>query len=136
ALAPNGDLVISDGRHGAVYLIRRERDTLEILLPPGTLNSPQEPAVSPDNSLLLVPDYLGGIAIIPRGTSQSPGARPSVAWLKHKRSIVLNGIDGLKWTGARTLIAVQNGVLPNRVARLTLDASRGEVIRLDVLAQG
>ena len=49
---------------------------------------------------------------------------------------MLNGIDGLKWASPYTLIAVQNGVPPNRVVRLTLDSTFSEVVRSDVLAQG
>jgi hypothetical protein len=133
AVAPNGDVVISDGRRGAVNIIRRGRDSLEVLVPAGMLNAPQEPAISPDDRIVVVPDYLGGIAIIPRVPS---AGRASARWLHHKRSIVLNGIDGLKWSGPRTLIAVQNGVTPNRVVRLTLDSTRSEVLRTEVLAQG
>jgi hypothetical protein len=133
-MAANGDVFISDGRQGAVYVIRRQRDSLETLLPPGTLNSPQEPAASPDGQLLAVPDYLGGIALVPLNSGRAQTQMPS--WVRHARNIVVNGIDGLKWTAPYTLIAVQNGVTPNRLLRLTLDSTYTEVVRSDLLAQG
>jgi hypothetical protein len=129
AIAPNGDVVIADGRIGALYLVRRERDSLEILAPAGTFVAPQQPVVMPDGQTLLVPDYLLGIARVDRRSG-------AVRWLTHAPRIVVNGIDGTVRSGERTLIAVQNGVRPVRVLRLHLDRTLSMVDDARVLMQG
>jgi hypothetical protein len=49
--------------------------------------------------------------------------------------VALSGIDGLYLVDRAELIAVQNGVLPNRVLLLTVDDERGVVTASRVLAQ-
>src|SRR4029079_18121374 len=89
-VAPDGAVIVSDGRFGALYRIQPRTDRLDPLLAEGSLTGPQEPAVSPDGKRVLVPDYAAGIAIVSRGTTR---------WLGHARNIPLNGIDGLLWAG-------------------------------------
>ncbi|MEP6590391.1 MAG: hypothetical protein ABJC19_04325 [Gemmatimonadota bacterium] len=47
--------------------------------------------------------------------------------------LVTLGIDGVYWGGNNSLIAIQNGVSPARVVRLTLNEAGKTVERLDVL---
>ena len=48
-------------------------------------------------------------------------------------SLVTLGIDGLYWGGSNSLIAIQNGVSPARVLRLTLNGAGDGVTALEVL---
>ena len=126
---PDGDVVISDGRTGAVYQIRRAVDTLETLAPTGTFFGPQQPALARGGRAVLIPDYVLGLALLDRTTAQT-------RWLRHSHRIVVNGIDGLVATGPTTFIAVQNGVVPRRIVRLTLDQELETIVRAEVLHQG
>jgi hypothetical protein len=124
-LAPNGDLYVADGRAGALYVVRADGDAIERLVAPGPFASPQQPALSPDGRTLYVADYTKGIALVEPRTG-------AVSWLAHARGVALSGIDGLiarrAADGSTRLIAVQNGVTPNRVIELTLDAP-GRAVR-------
>jgi hypothetical protein len=114
-LGDDGTLYVSDGRSGGVYVIRPKRpDVLEALVEPGTFESPQTPVFAADRGLLLVPDYSRGIGIV------SPAGR-EVTWLQHPPALSLAGIDGLYLQG-HTLVAIQNGTVPERVLVMTVDA--------------
>jgi hypothetical protein len=127
ALGPRGDLYVSDGRNGIVYVLRPQGKALEPLVSSGTLASAQGPTVAPDGRVYLA-DYTRGIAIVdPRS-----GA---VHWLAHDDDVALNGIDGLTYHD-RVLIAVQNGTMPKRVIRLELDAAGERVVRQSILESG
>jgi sugar lactone lactonase YvrE len=128
AIAPNGSLYISDSRSGVIYAIEAGVDSLVVLVPEGTFMSPQGPAVSPDGKTLYVADYIRGLARV----DLESGA---VHWIRHSRNVALSGIDGLTTDGPRTLIAIQNGVFPHRILRLSLDASAGSITSAEVLAQ-
>ncbi len=127
-MSSTGDIFVSDSRSGLVYMIRSAVDSLEILVPEGTFMSPQQPALSSDGLTLYIADYSRGIAEVNLKTR-------AIRWLKHDRNVALNGIDGLTFSASGQLIAVQNGVMPNRVMALTIDAARGAVTAARVLAQ-
>jgi hypothetical protein len=120
-----GDVFVSEAVTGAVYVIRRGRDTLETLEAPGTFVSPQTPAATPDGRRLFVADYARGIGIVDLATR-------AVSWMPHPRGVAVDGIDGLYLVGG-SLLAVQNGTEPNRVIRLFLDPSLTRVIRWEAL---
>jgi hypothetical protein len=121
----DGDVLFANSVGGQLFLIRAGHDSLATLVAAGTFVSPQEPAVTADDKRVFVPDYLRGIAIVDHATGK-------VSWLANDAHAALNGIDGLTLTG-RTLIAVQNGVIPNRVIRLDLDASMTKIVRWSTL---
>jgi hypothetical protein len=112
AVAENGDVFIGDGAAGRLYVIRAERDSLEVLVAAGAFRSAQQPAPAADGRTVFVADYSRGIAAVDRGTG-------ALRWLAHPRSAAIVGIDGLVRDG-QYLIGVQNGVEPNRVVRFTL----------------
>jgi sugar lactone lactonase YvrE len=127
-VAPNGAVYVSDGIGGEVYALAPGSDSLRVLVQPGVLVSPQTPALSSDGTTLFVSDYAIGIAAVSTATGQ-------VAWVTHSDSLALTGIDGMYRLG-RDLIIVQNGVEPNRIMRLTLDAPMRRVVRAVTLARG
>lgn len=126
-VAPNGDVIVADGRSGAVYVIPRG-GKLELLIPPGELRSPQGPAIDGDSKSFYLADYARGIARVDRATGR-------IEWLAHSKDVALNGIDGLTMSGPRTLIAVQNGTNPNRLLKVELDATGTSVTGVSVVAQ-
>jgi hypothetical protein len=127
ALLPNGDAFVSDGRAGVVYVARAGADSLETLVPAGTFVSPQGPAPMPDGSRIFVADYALGLASVERATGR-------VEWLPAPADVALTGIDGLLLDGT-SLIGVQNGVTPNRIIRVSLDAAMRRVTAVTVIAQ-
>jgi len=127
-IGSNGAVYVSDGLGSGVYVLDAGRDSLRALVPKGVLVSPQTAALSTDGATLFVPDYAIGIAAVDVSTG-------TVAWLAHSDSLDLTGIDGMYRVG-RDLIAVQNGPEPNRIMRLTLDASMRRVVRATALVRG
>jgi sugar lactone lactonase YvrE len=126
-IAPDGGLFVADSRSGVVYVIKPGADSLAVLVPAGTFMSPQQSAVSHDGRVLFVADYIRGLAKVDLSTG-------ATGWVDHPRNVALSGIDGLVVAGPNRLIAIQNGVMPNRVIELTLDAS-GAVTKATVIAQ-
>ena len=91
-------------------------------------DNPLDPSISRDAKHLYVADYARGIAEVDRLAG-------TVRWLSHPRSIALNGIDGLVVTGSNTLLAVQNGFIPNRVLEVTFNPTSAVVTSTRVIAQ-
>jgi sugar lactone lactonase YvrE len=119
-ISSGGDVYVSEGIHGAVLHLRQGKTEMERLDVPGEFPSPQTPALSADEKILYVPDYVRGIAAITLATGQ-------VAWLKPADNIVLSGIDGL-YVYRDSFIAVQNGTSPARIVRFSLDLKKQEVL--------
>ncbi len=127
AVASNGDLFVSDARTGSVYMVRNGRDAVDTLVPAGQLVSPQGIAPDPDGRRIFVADYVRGVAAVDRVTG-------AVGWLPHPPDVMANGIDGMILRGDQ-LIAVQNGVTPDRIAALDLNAAHTEIVGARVLAR-
>jgi hypothetical protein len=127
AVAANGDLFSGDGRAGAVYRLRANADSVEVLVRPGLFRSTQQPVVTANGRALIVAEYGRGLARIDIATG-------AVEWIAHPATISLVGIDGLVRDGS-ALLAVQNLVPPARIARFTLDAG-GAIVDGAVVAQG
>ena len=113
-VAPDGSVYVSDGLGGGVFTVRATDTTrrLETLVEPGVLGSPQTPALTRDGSTLLVPDYQRGIARVAL-------RERSVSWLQRPPELALFGIDGMYLEG-RTLVAIQNGTVPERIVMMHL----------------
>ena len=115
-----GDLFVSDSQSGAVFRLAPDASQLERIDPPGEFASPQQPALSADETTLYVADYTRGIAAITLATR-------SLVWLQPDADIALSGIDGLKVHDS-SFIAVQNGTRPPRIVRMSLDLKQYEVL--------
>jgi hypothetical protein len=118
-LAPDGDVIISDGDGGGVYRVKESNQELE-RLDAGDFISPQTPASYEDGKKILVPDYLRGIGVLEVSTKQ-------VRWLSTEDRFALNGIDGLYLEGQK-LLAVQNGTSPERVVVFQVDSALTKII--------
>ena len=120
AVAPNGDLFVSDGRAGIMYVIRNGKSSLDTLVRAGPLVSPQGVAPDTDGRRLFVADYALGIVSVDRATGV-------VRAVPRPNNVAANGIDGLVLHGDQ-LIGVQNGVTPNRLIVFDLDAPHTRII--------
>jgi hypothetical protein len=125
-VAPGGEVYVSDGVGGEVYVLASAKGSqLASVVEPGELGSPQTPALTPDGSRLFVPDYMRGIAVVDPRTHV-------VTWLKHPPEVALFGIDGLYLEG-HTLVAIQNGTAPERIIMLRLNEAFDRAVSWRVL---
>lgn len=122
-LTPGGDLIVSDGEAGGVYLLRHGGKQLEKVS--AEFVSPQTPAFHPDGRHIFVPDYLRGIGVLDLNTGQ-------VVWLPHPENVALNGIDGLYFDHG-ALLAIQNGTTPERVVRIELTPALDAATKLEIV---
>ncbi len=128
AVGTDGSVYVTDSREGAVYRLGASMDSLEVLVPPGKLISPNGVVVSSDGSKLVVADY-------PRELYSVNLASGEVREIEGPADFVLHGIDGLARSG-ELLVAEQNGVDPNKVLALRLDAACSRVVEARVLELG
>lgn len=107
----NGKVFIADGLRNEIYTI--EGDKLKLLVANPNLTSIRGLAASDDGNTLYFADYSMGLF----GADLKEGKGFPVA---HDTSnLVLGGIEGLYWYKG-TLVAIENGMWPRRVIRLTL----------------
>ena len=119
AVVPNGDLFVSDGRAGIIYVVREGKARLDTLVRAGELVSPQGIAPDRDGRRLFVADYALGIVSVDRVSGK-------VQIVPRPSNVAANGIDGLILHGDR-LVGVQNGVTPNRLIAFDLDATHTRI---------
>jgi sugar lactone lactonase YvrE len=120
-----GDVYATDSRAPVLYRVRARGDSLERFLESPLLLSGQGLALTADERSLYVTDYARGILRV------DLRAR-SVSQVEAADSVLALGIDGLYFHRG-SLIGIQNGVTPHRVARFTLGPSGDRVIRAEVL---
>lgn len=125
-LDAEGAVYVSDGLSGEIYRLPPAGEALEVFVAAGRLGSPQGLALTPDGQALVVADYSSGLWHVARaGGEPVRMAAPDDA--------VLIGIDGLISDG-RSLYALQNGVSPQRVLKLTPNPAWTRIDQVQVLA--
>ena len=125
AIDAHGQVFATDSLTPAIYVIRPERDELELFLERGPFISPQGIAFSPDDKFMFVADYPLGIFKINKTTktwTQMSSATPAA----------MTGIDGLYFYRG-SLIGIQNGTNPHRVVRMRLNKQLDKFEGIDVL---
>jgi hypothetical protein len=126
ALAPNGNLLISDSAGGGVYV--KHDGSLELKrVDKGDFISPQTPAFAPGGRAF-VPDYVRGVGLLDLASGQ-------VRWIPMENKYALEGVDGMYFHDG-WLIAVQNGTAPERVMAFHLDPSFAGVISEQPIESG
>jgi hypothetical protein len=116
-LAANGDLLISDGDGGGVYL---EHAAALKRVDAGDFISPQTPAFMPGDKAAVIPDYVRGIGVLNLATRH-------VRWIPMDGTYALEGVDGM-YLRDRDVIAVENGTAPERVVVFGLDPTFTHVV--------
>jgi hypothetical protein len=124
-LNSRGQVFVTDSMTPAIYLIRPQKDELELFLENANFASPQGLAFSDDENHLFMADYARGIFDIEVKTKQ-------VVRLAPPANATLHGIDGLYFYKG-TLIGTQNGVNPNRIIRVSLSPDRKRLTGFAVL---
>ncbi len=120
-----GEVFVTDSRAPVIYRIRPGGGQLQELVRDQRFSSLQGAVLSPDERRLVVADYRFGLYAIDL-------ARSTVVRLAAPHDVTLRGVDGLYRHGQR-LIAVQNGVGPQRVIRFAVDPGLTRVTGAAVL---
>jgi hypothetical protein len=124
-IAANGDVLTTDSYAPKIYRLPQGGSELELFVELETFVSPQGLDLTPDGKKLFVADYLNGICVIDMETKEQK-------LLSHSKDVVIYGIDGLYYHEG-SLIAVQNGVQPNRIIRYYLNDALDGIERAEVL---
>ncbi len=124
-LDADGNVYLTDSSGGGLYRVPAMGGGPQLVIPPGTFLSPQGLDMGETGRVLYVADYSQGVFRVNLDTK-------AATLLRHPGRQTLLGIDGLYRHG-NSLIAVQNGVRPQRVLRLSLTGSGDKIERIDVL---
>ncbi|MFT4074366.1 MAG: hypothetical protein QM647_02460 [Asticcacaulis sp.] len=119
------DLYVTDTAHGEVLRLTDYGQTLETLIPEGYMDNPQGLAENADATVLMVTDFTSGLYRV----DLTSGA---MARLLPPAEGNLLGITSLSRYG-NDLIAVQNGLKPNRILRLHMSADWTQVDQVEIL---
>lgn len=132
-----GDLTL--GLDGSVYLTDSGGPMIWRLPPGGTaleqlVESPEFMSLQgivalSDGDTLVVSDYPNGLLAV------SIGSR-TVRRLEPPENTTLTGLDGLALAGNGDVLAIQNGVRPNRILRISLAGAAEEITAVKVLESG
>jgi len=122
----DGNVYLADQTDGIVYRLDVRTKELAELVPKGTLGSPQGMVLDATGRYLYVADYIGGLfrVTLASGETERLSTDPATN---------VYGIDGLYRHG-NDLVAIQNGIRPNRVARIQLSGDGRAVTGSRVLA--
>lgn len=119
-------VLLADQADGIVYRYTISSGEFSEFVPRGQIGSPQGLVVDSSGKYVYVADYVGGLFRV----SLNGG---SVRKVGSPESVSLYGIDGLYRHGDR-LIAIQNGLRPNRVMAFDLSGDGLQVTSADILA--
>lgn len=125
-LGPDGTAYVADAS-GQVFRVRPGMEaTLEPVAAAGPIASPQGMVATPDGKGLIVVDYSSGLHRVELATG-------SVVRLAQPADASLIGVDGLA-TDGRAIYALQNGVAPQRVLKLSMDTDWSRIEAVEVIA--
>lgn len=125
-VGPAGAVYASNSLGGEIWRLEPGAKALDRLVSSPELGSPQGLALTADGKHLLVADYSSGLHVIDLASGAVlPVAIPP--------DVTLLGVDGLARAG-QTLIAVQNGVAPQRLLRLWPTPDGKRLTRVETLA--
>jgi len=123
AISASGDVYATDSVTPAVYIVRQGSDKLDTFFAGEPFVSPQGLDFTRDQQRLFVADYSKGVFVIELKTKRIT----SIA-----SDFTLLGIDGL-YSYKDSLIAVQNGVNPQRIIKLTLNKDLSRFDRFETI---
>lgn len=118
-IGDSGFVYITDSRSNSIYRFDPNVNDYEIFINPGIFVSLQGIAFDYEKNQIFTADYSLGISRINIKTK-------SVTFLNPPAKNTLLGIDGLYITG-NNLVAVQNGVKPNKVMKITLNNDHSSI---------
>jgi hypothetical protein len=124
-LNKKGDVFATDSISPYIYFIDSKTDKLEIFVKSDLFSSLQGAAFTPDEKTMVVADYGKGIFKIEMQTKQ-------ITQLKPASNVTILGLDGFYWHRGK-LIAIQNGINPQRVVSFTMNPQMTQIIDFETL---
>lgn len=124
-LDSKGNVFVSDTRSPAIYRLEPGSETLELWLKDERLLNLQGLAFAGSDALLLVADYPTGLWAIETATR-------TMTRVEAAQEVTLIGIDGLLFERG-SIVAVQNGIVPQRLVRFGWDAKARRVTSWEAL---
>lgn len=112
-LDSKGNVYATDSLGGGIYRIGKD-DVLEVFVKSDLLVSPQGLALTSGDKAMFVADYAKGLFKVDMATRE-------VIQLKVDGNVTLLGIDGLYTRSGGSLLAIQNGVNPQRLIMVGID---------------
>jgi len=125
-LVDDDTIYLADQADGVVYRYSVSSGEFSTLIDRGPVGSPQGLVLDESGKYLYVADYIGGLYRAELATGQVEKVAPLESASDY-------GIDGLYRYGNK-LIAIQNGIRPNRVVEFELTADGLSVIASNILA--
>jgi len=125
AIAAQGDIFVTDTRAGTVYWVSHTANRLEPLRADLREVNANGIALSDDGRKLYVSAFPDGLTVIDVATRAS---RP----IAHPENLCLGAIDGLSFYKG-SLIAIQNGVVADRIARFDLSPDGNSIAGSQIL---
>ncbi len=121
-----GRVFVSDALAGGIWWTSPDGNTLTPFLPAGTFLNPNGLAIGDGGRFLYVSDYPRDAILAVDLTSRA------IQPIAHGATLTLYAADGLVAHG-NSLLIIQNGVAPYRIARLTLDSSGTSIADFTIL---
>jgi sugar lactone lactonase YvrE len=125
-VAPDGSIYLPDSVGGTLWRLAPKGKELERFMESDEFVSLQGVVVAPDGKGLFLTDHANGVLRVDL-------ARHTVRRLDAPPNTTLIGLDGLALAPNGDLLAVQNGLHPLRVLRLSVDEAGTSVIDVKVL---
>lgn len=120
-----GRVYATDSVAPVIYTITPGGNSVEVFLRDPIFNSLQGLAFTKDEKILYVADYSKGIFRVDLPSK-------AITQIKPSQNVTLLGIDGLYFHGGN-LIAIQNGVNPQRVIAISLNRDKTEALATKTL---
>lgn len=126
AMAPNGDIYVSDSMLPVIYVKKADETKLKPFFASRERVSLRGLAVSDDGRFLYIADYEMGLGVVDLVAGEAFN-------LTTPETLNLGGIDGLNyWNGS--LVIIQNGISPQRIMNLELEPNGRAVSNIAPLA--
>lgn len=125
-IAPNGMIYTTDSLSGELYRFDPASGEFDVLVDRGIFGSPQGLVLDDSALYLYVADYVGGLSRV----SLADG---KIEKVRLQANVTDYGIDGLYRHGEE-LVAIQNGIQPNRIVALRLDDGGLSIIAGRIIA--
>lgn len=124
-LNSKGQVFISDGKTNTIFMVDEASNTLQPYFTSEEFWNIQGIAFSADDRYLFIADYI-------KGPYRLDTSSKKLIQLEYGINDSLKGIDGLLYFN-NSLIAIQNGVTPNRVTQYTLDPSLTKIQKASII---